>query len=158
MNLVFSRLAIIFFSCLNFSLSLPPYSTNPAYGALKVVGKHVTNSAGTPVQLRGMALYFSMWEPKFWNEQTILGLRYSWNSNVVRAAMGVDNGGYLTCPSCEYARITAVIDAAIKWGLYVIVDWHEERAVDHVNQVGSTEGIRSEKVFEKFLRTTLPST
>ncbi|MCX7820148.1 MAG: cellulase family glycosylhydrolase, partial [Brevinematales bacterium] len=48
----------------------------------------------------------------------------TWNANVIRAAMGVENGGYLTSPATEKQKVQTVVDAATAKGIYVIIDWH----------------------------------
>ena len=118
-----------------FDLAFRIESANPPYGQLKITGTHVTKSSGSPVQLRGMSLYFSMWQSQFWNWDTVMRLRYGWNANVVRAPMGITNGGYLDSPEYNYGLVKAVIEAAINQGIYVIVDWHEEFAFQHYVQV-----------------------
>uniref|UniRef100_A0A914EJN7 Glycoside hydrolase family 5 domain-containing protein n=1 Tax=Acrobeloides nanus TaxID=290746 RepID=A0A914EJN7_9BILA len=117
-----------------FDLAFRIESANPPYGQLKITGTHVTNSSGSPVQLRGMSLYFSMWQSQFWNWDTVMRLRYGWNANIVRAPMGITNGGYLDNPEYNYGLMKAVIEAAINQGIYVIVDWHEEFAFQHYTQ------------------------
>ena len=119
-----------------FNLALRLESVNPPYGQLKITGTHVTNSSGSPVQLRGMSLYFSSWQSQFWNLETVIQLRYGWNSNVIRAPMSIDvSGGYLQNPEWNYELMKAVIEGAINQGVYVIVDWHEEFAFQHYVQV-----------------------
>uniref|UniRef100_A0A915DNP0 Glycoside hydrolase family 5 domain-containing protein n=1 Tax=Ditylenchus dipsaci TaxID=166011 RepID=A0A915DNP0_9BILA len=78
------------------------------------------------VALRGMSLYWSQWKGQFYNAEVIKALKCSWNTNVFRAAMAVDNGGYLTNPNAELAKITTVVQAAIDLGMYVIIDWHTD--------------------------------
>ena len=39
--------------------------------------------------------------------------------------------GYLANPDREKAKVTAVIDACIELGLYVIIDWHDHHAHEH---------------------------
>uniref|UniRef100_A0A914CEV5 Glycoside hydrolase family 5 domain-containing protein n=1 Tax=Acrobeloides nanus TaxID=290746 RepID=A0A914CEV5_9BILA len=75
-----------------------------------------------------MSLYFSQWQPMFFNNLTIAQLKCYWNANIVRAVMGIEYGGYLENPETEYEKIKAVIEAAIENGIYVLVDWHEEHA------------------------------
>lgn len=54
--------------------------------------------------------------------------------NMVRAAMGIEHDGYLTNPDTEKKRVEAVVDAAIAEGLYVIIDWHDHNAEQHINE------------------------
>uniref|UniRef100_A0A914CUN2 Glycoside hydrolase family 5 domain-containing protein n=1 Tax=Acrobeloides nanus TaxID=290746 RepID=A0A914CUN2_9BILA len=81
-----------------------------------------------------MSLFWSQWMPQFYNQATINALKCSWNSNAVRAAMGVEMGGYLDNPNAEIQKVYAVIDAAIAAEIYVIVDWHDHNAQYHQSQ------------------------
>ncbi len=54
------------------------------------------------------------------------------NVPLLRAAMGIESGGYLDNPEIEYTKVTKVIEACIKLGIYVIVDWHDHHAEDHL--------------------------
>jgi len=86
-----------------------------------------------------MSLFWSQWSEGsvFYTANTVQSLKCNWNANVVRAAMGVENGGYLTNPSAEQAKVETVIKAAIAQGIYVIVDWHDHNAQNHVDQAVS---------------------
>lgn len=53
---------------------------------------------------------------------------------VIRAAMGIEHGGYLENSWAEKQRMEAVIDAAIAEGIYVVIDWHDHNAEQHVEQ------------------------
>ena len=94
------------------------------HGQLRVEGNRIVDSRGDPVMLRGMSLFWSQWEPQFYNEEAIRWLRDDWHVNVVRAAIAVHRGGYMEHPEAETRKAEAVIEAAVKLGLYVIVDWH----------------------------------
>jgi endoglucanase len=103
------------------------------YGQLRVQGNRIVDQSGTPVQLRGMSLYWSQWVPKYWNVNTVRWLRDDWKITVIRAAMGVNgtSDGYLVNPTAERDKVIAVVDAAIQLGIYVIIDWHDHTASDH---------------------------
>jgi len=94
------------------------------HGALRVEGGRIVDRRGEPVMLRGMSLFWSQWAPQFYNRDAIRWLRDDWNVNVIRAAIAVDQGGYLAHPERETKKAEAAIDAAVSLGLYVIVDWH----------------------------------
>jgi endoglucanase len=93
------------------------------FGALKVTGNRITDKNGQHVQLRGVSLFWSQWIGKFYNEDAVQWLVKDWNINVIRVAMAVDHRGYATNRS-EQEKALRVIDAAIKEGIYVIVDFH----------------------------------
>lgn len=98
----------------------------PPYGQLQVNGTKLIGSNGQPVQLRGMSLH--AWQYQFYTAETVSFLKYSFNSNVVRAAMTTDGWGGSLTSSDNFAqwnqRMQTVIEAAINNGIYVIVDWH----------------------------------
>nr|USZ80408.1 glycoside hydrolase family 5 subfamily 2 [Tetropium fuscum] len=106
------------------------------HGQLAVDGTHLVNQNGEQVQLKGMALFWSIWYPQFYNRATVDGVQTYCHSNVIRAALAVNttDGGYLDDPEGQQALIEAVIQAAIEDDIYVIVDWHEEQAFDHLEE------------------------
>ncbi|HQF55811.1 MAG TPA: cellulase family glycosylhydrolase [Fibrobacteria bacterium] len=104
-------------------------------GALKVAGNKVVDQNGEPIQLTGMSFFWSQWMTGFYNRDVVRWLVKDWQCPLVRAAMGVTvGGGYLSNPTGAVAPITKVVDAAIANGIYVIIDWHEEMAIDHVEE------------------------
>ena len=107
------------------------------FGQLSLNSTSIVNEKGEPFALRGMSLSWSQWAPSYYNEETIKWLRDDWKCTVVRAAMGVESGGYLENPEIEYNKITKVIEACIKLGIYVIVDWHDHHAEDHLESAKS---------------------
>ncbi|HEX9934247.1 MAG TPA: cellulase family glycosylhydrolase [bacterium] len=103
------------------------------WGQLRVEGNRIVNKEGRPVTLRGMSLYWSQWKGKYYNADCIKWLRDDWKCTVVRAAMAVENGGYLTNPAAEESKITTVVQECIDLGMYVIIDWHDHNAHLHQN-------------------------
>ncbi|HEY0742931.1 MAG TPA: glycoside hydrolase family 5 protein [Chryseosolibacter sp.] len=93
------------------------------FGALRVAGNKIVDKNGNPAQLRGVSLFWSQWMGKFYNADAVHWLVEDWNINIIRVAMAVDNNGYSTNRS-EQDKVLRVIDAAIKEGIYVIVDFH----------------------------------
>ncbi|MEI6086456.1 MAG: glycoside hydrolase family 5 protein [Bacteroidota bacterium] len=104
------------------------------YGPLKVSGNRITGKADSAVQLRGMSFFWSQWIGKYYNASVVKWLKDDWYCNVVRAAMAVEEGGYLTNPAIEKQKVFDVVDAAIANGMYVIIDWHDHHASDHLAQ------------------------
>ncbi len=98
------------------------------YGQLSVKGNYMMGQYGDTVQLRGMSLFWSQWMGQYYNEDVVKWLRDDWKCTVVRAAMGVQMGGYMDNPNQEEGKVTAVVDAAIKFGIYVIIDYHSHEA------------------------------
>lgn len=101
------------------------------YGQLKIEGNQVVNQKGEAITLRGMGLFWSQWIGKYYNYDCIKWLRDDWKCTVVRAAMAIESGGYLSNPDTEMKKVKTVIDACIDLSIYVIVDWHDHNAHNH---------------------------
>jgi endoglucanase len=93
------------------------------YGKLQVVGRHLCDSAGRPVQLRGMSTMGLQWYGEIVNDKAFAALAGDWKADVVRLALYVGEGGYAAHPGLE-KLVFAGVDLAIKYGMYAIVDWH----------------------------------
>jgi endoglucanase len=106
-----------------------PLRSSPVerHGRLRVRGSHLVDEADRPTVLRGVSLFWSQWQPQFYNASALQWLRDDWRATVIRAPLGVHRGGYLENPAGELNKIQRVIDAAIELGLYVIVDWHSHK-------------------------------
>jgi len=61
-------------------------------------------------------------------------LQKDWHISLLRAAMGVESGGFLEHPAEEKQKLHRVVQAAIYSGLYVIIDWHDHAATAHIDQ------------------------
>ena len=101
------------------------------FGQLQVQGNKIVDKNGNPVALKGMSLFWSQWMGQFYNYSCIEWLRDDWECNIVRAAMGVEQGGFLQNPDAEKNKILSVIEACIDLGIYVIIDWHDHNAHNH---------------------------
>ncbi len=104
------------------------------YGQLQVQGNSIVDKRGNPVQLRGMSYFWSQWQGKYYNPETVAWLKNDWRATIVRAAMGIESGGYLTHPEEEQRKVMALVDGAIREGMYVIIDWHDHHAQDHTEE------------------------
>lgn len=104
------------------------------HGELKIAGKSLLNADDEPVQLKGMSLFWSQWMPQFYNAETVQSLYENWDISVIRAAMAIEHDGYLDNPQKEKQKVMEVIDAAIDLGIYVIIDWHDHHAEDHLEE------------------------
>jgi endoglucanase len=111
-----------------------PQTIVEQYGQLSVQGNQIVDKDNIPVQLRGMALYWSQWKGQFYNSACIQWLRDDWQCTVVRASMAVEAGGYLTNPDVEKNKVDSVVNASINLGIYVIIDWHDHNAQRHRTQ------------------------
>lgn len=129
---VIKAATFIFFSRYNLLLLLFAFSVSVAvsqpvaiHGGLKVEGTQLVGKNGQPVVLRGMSFGWHNFWPRFYNEDAVQWLYEDWKCNVVRAAMGVEPPrGYIKDPAGSTKKIKAVVDGAIRSGIYVIIDWH----------------------------------
>jgi endoglucanase len=104
------------------------------HGALSVVGARLVDHLGNPVQLKGASSMWLNWESRRFAESKA-GLEYArdhWKLSVIRAAMGTEaQGGYLSGAAGQASmqtQVEQIVQNAIDLGLYVIVDWHTEKA------------------------------
>jgi endoglucanase len=94
-------------------------------GKLKVKGTQLVNAKGEAIALHGMSFGWHNWWPRFYTAGTVKWLHDDWKCSVVRAAMGVEpDRGYIKDSAGSVSKIKAVVDAAIKEDIYVIIDWH----------------------------------
>ena len=98
-----------------------PYSQQTfvqLHGHLSVSGTHIVDQYGTPLTLRGMAMYHSNTAGKYYNDSVVKWLRDDWRCTVLR--------GSIWAPSytAEIPKAIALANAAIKYGIYVVIDWH----------------------------------
>lgn len=127
------------------------------HGQLSVQGNRIVDNQNEPIVLRGMSLFWSQWEEGsiYYNSQTIKWLKDDWNCTVVRAAMGVEMGGYLENKDTELSKVLRVIDACIEEGIYVIVDWHDhhaennqDEAIEFFKEIAETYGDEPNIIYE----------
>lgn len=105
-------------------------------GALKVVGGKILNSHDVEPQLRGISMSWSIWNgKKYYNPDVVNWLHSDFNISLLRVSMAVQpDGGYLQFPEEQEKLVTETIDAAVKNGLYVLIDWHDHHANEHLEQ------------------------
>jgi len=108
----------------------PAGSPVAVHGQLQVVGAQLLDSAGLPVQLKGVS---SMWlssetGPYAESKQALTYMRDNWKLSAIRAAMPTGN------PAALQAKVDKVVQNAIDLGVYVLVDWHTEQAVNQQDQ------------------------
>jgi len=108
------------------------------HGALTVNGNQLLNQYGKPPMLAGPSFFWSNsdWQgAEFYRENVVDYFVEDWNASLVRAAIGVkpaNTGAYLDDPKRNIERAEVIIDAAIKNGVYVILDWHSHDAENTV--------------------------
>merc|ERR1719429_126579 len=105
------------------------------HGRLRVVGNNIVGSHGDTVQLRGMSFFWSQWQGQYYTDSVVNWLVDDWECSLVRAVLGIhESSGYLQDPGTEKAKVELVVNAAIAKGIYVIIDWHDHHAENHVNE------------------------
>ena len=125
-------------------------------GKLQVSGTQLVNEKGKPVVLRGMSFGWHNWWPRFYTEGAVQWLHQDWKCSVVRAAMGVEpNGAYISKPEWSKEKVKAVVDGAIKEGIYVIIDWHShniklDEAKSFFAEMAKTYGDNPNVIYEIF--------
>ena len=134
----------------------PEGSVVAKHGRLQIKGVNLCDEKGEIIQLKGMSLYWSQWSNGFWNKDVVGTLVDDWKCTVIRAAMGVEKGGYLENTE-EQGKLKTVIDASIEKGVYVIIDWHDHNALSHIEEskkffaeMAATYGQYPNVIFEIF--------
>jgi len=102
---------------------------------LSVAGNNVVGEHGDPVQLKGMSFFWSQWQGQYYTQGAVNTLVDDWGCTLLRAVLGIhESSGYLQDPGTEKAKVEVVVNAAIAKGIYVIIDWHDHHAENHVNE------------------------
>ncbi len=86
------------------------------------------NEHGVEPQLRGISLSWSLWGGrKYYNPDVVDWLTNDFKINILRVAMGVQpRHGYLDEPALQKQLVITEVDEAIKQGIYVLIDWHDQ--------------------------------
>lgn len=99
------------------------------HGRMQVKGSVIEGAkSGVPVSVGGPSFFWSQWMGQFYTAEAVSWVKKDWKAGIVRAAVGISGDGYLANPEAEKKKARAVIDAAIKEGIYVIIDWHDHHA------------------------------
>jgi hypothetical protein len=121
-KIIFTLLVMYLPFGLHLSIAQSPVSIN---GKLKLVGTQLSSECGNPVQLRGMSSHGPQWFGKCISKKTaIAALSTDWGSDIVRLAMYVEEGGYLSDPATWKNWIDVAVDRIGENGMYCIIDWH----------------------------------
>ena len=123
----FTRLLVIVMSLgLLFVPRLYAQTPTPvaANGQLKVINRQLSNEAGKPIQLRGMSSHGLHWFAQCYNAGAIQALTNQWGIDVFRAAMYVEEGGYVNNPAGLRQTVDNIVDWTGQNGVYCIIDWH----------------------------------
>ena len=98
----------------------------------------------TPVQVRGMSLYWSLHSnaTEFYNETSISKMVADMKIEIIRIPVGTEEqygwsdghaGGWRYSKNEQKAFVKAVVEAAVKNDIYVIIDWHSHTANNQVD-------------------------
>lgn len=150
--------ALALYTVNSFAQSIKPNRIGPVsqYGQL-ITGKNSASEGriygsckgvaeGSEVQVRGMSLYWSLLAAAtdFWTETGVTSMVNDMNIQIVRAAMatGTENWGgpykgYQLDATNQKNLVSAVVEAAIKNDIYVIIDWHSHEATGQVESAKS---------------------
>ncbi|MEO6819626.1 MAG: glycoside hydrolase family 5 protein [Ginsengibacter sp.] len=126
------------------------------HGKLHVEGTLIKDEHGQKVVLRGLSISWHTWWPRFYNAGAIHTLSKDFGCSVIRAAMGIEpQNSYLKEPELAIKCVEAVVDAAIKEGIYVIIDWHshhihQKEAIDFFRKMANKYGHLSNIIYEVF--------
>lgn len=94
-------------------------------GKLSVKGTSLVNEKGEPVLFKGVSYGWHNAHPRFYNAGSVATFAHEWKCDMVRASVGIElKESYIDNPEAGIKCATAVIDAAIANGIYVILDWH----------------------------------
>lgn len=95
------------------------------HGALHVSGIQLVDNHNKLVVLRGMSFGWSCFHPRFYTAGSVHALANDWKCSVIRASLGVEpKNGYKEDSATQIQLIRNVVEACIKEGVYVIIDWH----------------------------------
>jgi aryl-phospho-beta-D-glucosidase BglC (GH1 family) len=104
---------------------------NSTLPAITVSGNQVL-FGGKADSIVGPSLFWSNdgWGgEKYYTRDVVRWVKQDWNATVIRAPMGVgEGGGYISSPKSNTAKIVEVVEAAINNDIYVIIDWHSHDA------------------------------
>ncbi len=114
--------------CLAILVTVSAFGQSPtplaANGRLRVLNKQLCSESGRAIQLRGMSSHGLQWFDQCYNQASIQALASQWGADVFRAAMYVDEGGYLSNPTGLTAKMNQIVDWSAQAGMYCIIDWH----------------------------------
>ncbi|MGN0206148.1 MAG: glycoside hydrolase family 5 protein [Muribaculaceae bacterium] len=114
---------IVIVSCMNAETPVE------RHGALRVEGQYIVDARGEKVQLRGVSFGWHNWWHRYFNEGSVARVANEWNASIVRCSIGLnlDENCYDKNPQLAYATVDSMVTAAVKHGIYVLVDFHSHK-------------------------------
>jgi len=113
------------------------------YGKLQIKGTNLCDQNGKPVQLRGLSTHGIQWFDSLYTENAMQALAQGWKCDIVRLSLYARSGGYETNPTYFTNRVDQLIEWATKYGMYVMIDWHQLVPGDP-----NTDIVNAKKYFE----------
>jgi len=119
---------------LGFTAAAQKQTAVSRHGKLSIVNGKLVDQHQKAPQLRGISMSWSIWGgKKYYNPEVVQWLVKDFNISLLRVAMGIEpNDGYLQDSVGQERLIVSTVDAAVKAGIYVLLDWHDHHA--NVNQ------------------------
>lgn len=153
------RLLISIAAAVTLASSISAQTVVEKHGRLRAVGNRIVDKYDVPVSLAGNSLFWSIpgWGgDKYYNANVVEFLKTDWKSDIVRPAMGVEDGaGYISNPTANKNLLKTVVDACIAKGVYVIIDWHSHLADTHqpeavafFSEMAQTYGNKDNVIYE----------
>lgn len=99
------------------------------FGDLQVMGTHLCDERGKPIQLRGMSTHGIQYFSNMYTENLVRSLSTEWNADIIRISSYINEGfpnpgGYLKSPEHWHNYIDQLVDYAEQEEIYVLIDWH----------------------------------
>lgn len=106
----------------------PAGSPVAVHGQLKVVGSQLVDQNDQPVQLKGVSSMWLNYEGDSYSSSkpALTFMRDNWKLSVIRAAMPTEPKP----TTSVLKKVDTIIRNALALGVYVLVDWHTEKAVE----------------------------
>ncbi len=152
---------LLFIGCGENGLITIERDTRPAiekYGELQVSAGKLRDISGNPVQLRGMSTHGIQYHDKFYSENAIQALAEEWEADIIRLSLYAREFGYEDHPEYYTERVDTLIEWATKYGMYVLIDWHQlspgdpnldkENAKVYLKHMAKTHGTKENILFD----------
>lgn len=103
-------------------------------GNLSIQGRSIVNEKGEIVSFAGNSFFWSNDYYKgysFYNKEVVAWLKKDWNTTIIRIPVAADpdiHDSYIYEPKPNMEKLEIMIQAAIDNDVYIIVDWHTQKA------------------------------
>jgi len=138
------KLIILFFilvSCNGIKHTKPTIKKNQfvvsVNGNLSIQGRNIVNEKGENVSFAGNSFFWSNDYYKgdsFYNKEVVAWLKKDWKTTIIRIPVAADpdiHDSYIFEPKSNMDKLEIMIQAAIDNDVYIIVDWHTQKAEQH---------------------------